>query len=140
MYIRQDQADITLQVEGVTYGNGDSWATYTGAGLSSAGAKTRPGGMGREVELGGPSTRADATITTQNTEIIAGQHKALESLIGRGNALITIQYLDQYGNAIPGARFGVRGILKEAALPDVQWETPASGMYQVIVACHELAA
>lgn len=140
MYIRQDQADIWLQVNGVSYGNGDSWATYTGAALSSAGAKTRPGGMGTEVELGGPSTRADCTITTQNTDIMAGQHKALESMIGKGDALITIQYLDDYGAAIPGARFGVRGKLKEATLPDVQWETPAAGMYQVVVACHELAA
>ena len=139
-FIRQDEADIWLTVDGVSYGNGDPWFSYTGATLSAAGAKTRPGGMGNEVELGGPATRSDATITTQNSDIMAGQHRKLESLIGRGNAQITIQYLDEYKNALPGARFAVRGKLKEADLPDSNANTADAGMYTVIVACHELAA
>lgn len=139
-YIRQDEADIWLTVDGVSYGNGDSWFSYTGATLSAAGAKTRPGGMGKEVELGGPATRSDATITTQNSDIMAGQHRKLESLIGKGNALIKIQYLNEYGQALPNSSFTVRGKLKEADLPDINANTPDAGMYTVVVACHELAA
>ena len=139
-YIRQDEADIWLTVDGVSYGNGDSWFSYTGATLTAAGAKTRPGGMGKEVELGGPATRADATITTQNSDIMAGQHGTLESLVGKGNAVIKIQYLDEYGVALSGAAFTVRGKLKEADLPDANANTPDAGMYTVVVGCHELAA
>jgi hypothetical protein len=139
-YIRQDEADIWLTVDGVNYGNGESWFSYTGATLSAAGAKTRAGGMGKEIELGGPATRSDATITTQNSDVMVGQHRALEAKIGKGNALIKIQYLDEYGNALPGASFTLRGKLKEADLPDANANTADAGMYTVIVACHELAA
>ena len=136
-YIRQDEASIKLSVDDVTYDNGDDWFSYTGGGLSAAGAKTRAGGMGTEVELGGPATRADATITTQNTEKMAGYHKTLEHLIGKGKAVITIQYLDEYSNVLSGRGFTVRGKLKEATLPDANANTPDAGMYTVVVACHE---
>jgi len=139
-YIRQDEASITLTVDGVNYDNGDDWFSYTGGGLSAAGAKTRAGSMGDEIELGGPATRADATITTQNSEQMAGQHKTLEHLIGKGNAVITIQYLDEYSHVLTGRGFSVRGKLKEATLPDSNANTPDAGMYTVVVACHEFMA
>jgi len=140
LYLREDQADIRVQVDGVNYGDGNSWVTYAGAGLSAAGVKTRPGGMGREIELGGPATRADCTITTQNSDIMAGQHPTLEAKIGRGTGRVSVQYLDDYGAAIPGARFTIQGKLKEATLPGQNGENSAVGMYTIIVACDELAA
>ena len=140
-YIRQDEADIRVQVDGVNFGDGNSWVTLAGAKLTAAGAKTRPGGMGREVELGGPSTRSDATVTTQNSDILAGQHPTLESKIGRGAARVSVQFLDDYGKAIPGAAFTIKGKLKGAELPDLNGEaTGAAGMYTVTVGCDELAA
>lgn len=139
MYLRQDQADIRFQCDGVNYGDGNSWYSFTGANVTSAGSKTRPGGMGHEVELGGPSTRADATIEIQNSDIMAGQHPTLEGKIGRGSCRISVQYLDDYGTAIPGANFAVKGKLKEARLPESHTEQAAVGMYSVIVACDELA-
>lgn len=140
-YIRQDQADIRVSVDGVAYGDGNSWVTLTGGKVTAPGAKTRPGGMGREVELGGPATRSDAVVTIQHSDILAGQHPTLSSKIGRGRARVSIQFLDNYGNALPGASETVVGILKGAEIPDMNGEaTGAVGMYQITVGCDELAA
>jgi hypothetical protein len=139
VYLRQDQADIKFKCDGVNYGDGNSWYSFTGAALTSPGSKTRPGGMGHEVELGGLATRADATIEIQNSEIMVGQHRTLEGKIGKGTCLVSIQYLDNYGNAIPGANFALKGMLKDAHLPEAHTDQTAVGMYSVVVGCDELA-
>jgi hypothetical protein len=138
-YIRDDEANISVKVDGVSYGNGDSWVTLSGGKLSAAGFKTRPGGMGHEVEVGGPATRSDVTVTTQADDIIAGQHAKLESLIGRGSAQVAVQflYIDRSKRA---AKFTVKGRLKEASLPDSNGAQPNVGMYTIVVSCDELAA
>jgi hypothetical protein len=140
IYIRQEQADIRFQVDGVNYGDGNSWFSLTGAQLTAAGAKTRPGAMGKEVELGGFATRSDAVIEIQNSEIMVGQHPALEHAIGKGHCRISVQYLDDYGNAIGGASFTIKGMLKGAHLPESHTENAAVGMYTATVGCDELAA
>lgn len=140
MYLRQEQADIRFQCDGVNYGDGNSWYSFTGALLTAAGAKTRPGAMGKEVELGGFATRSDATLEIQNSEIMVGQHATLEAKIGKGRCRVSIQYLDNYGSAIPGASFAIKGMLKDAHLPEAHTEAAAVGMYVVIVGCDELAA
>jgi hypothetical protein len=59
-YIREDQADIRVSVD---FGNGQlvpvfgSWATYEDGALEADDQKTRPGGMGRQVSIGGPASR-----------------------------------------------------------------------------------
>jgi hypothetical protein len=140
-YIRQDQADIRVSVDGVAFGDGNSWVTLTGGRITAPGAKTRPGGMGREVEVGGPSTRSNAVLTTQNSDVMAGQHPTLESKVGRGQARVSIQFLDNYGAALPGASHTIKGLLLGAELPDMNGEaTGAMGMYTLTVGCDELAA
>jgi hypothetical protein len=140
MYLRQEQADIRFQCDGVNYGDGNSWFSLAGAALTAAGAKTRPGAMGSEVELGGFATRSDATIEIQNSDVMVGQHSTLESKIGKGSCRIAVQYLDNYGNVIPGASFSIKGKLKDAHLPEAHTENAAVGMYTVVVGCDELAA
>lgn len=140
-YIRQDQADIRVSVDGVAFGDGNSWVTLAGGKVTAPGAKTRPGGMGREVEVGGPATRSNPTVTTQNSDIMAAQHATLESKIGRGQVRVSLQFLDNYGQAIPGANETIQGILLGAELPDLNGEaTGAIGMYTITVGAHELAA
>src|SRR5215831_13897094 len=126
-YLREDQADIRLTVNGTAYGDGNSWCTYTGGSIAAADAKTRPGGMGKELNLGGPASRTDVTITTQNSDVMVGQHRKLEDEVGKGRAVISIQYLDIEGIAIPGASFTVTGRLKEAHLPDVNFDSGTQG-------------
>lgn len=140
-YIREDQADIRVSVDGVAFGDGNSWVTVAGGKVTAPGGKTRPGGMGHEIEVGGPATRSAATVTTQNSDIMASQHATLESKIGRGQARISIQFLDNYGQAIPGASETIKGTLLGAELPDLNGEaTGAMGMYQITVGADELAA
>jgi hypothetical protein len=140
-YIRQDQADIRVSVDGVAYGDGNSWVTMTGGKVSAPGGKTRPGGMGREVEVGGPATRSNPVVTIQHSDVMAGQHPTLESKIGRGQARVLVQFLDNYGNAISGASHTVKGLLLGAELPDMNGEaTGAMGMYTITVGADELAA
>jgi secreted protein with Ig-like and vWFA domain len=138
-YIRDDEAHISVKVNGVGYGNGDSWVTLAGGKLSAAGFKTRPGGMGHEVEVGGPATRSDVTVTTQADDIMAGQHSKLESLVGRGAAQIAVQFL-YIDRTKRNAKFTIKGRLKEASLPDSNGLQPNVGMYSIVVSCDELAA
>ena len=139
-YIRQDQADIRVTVDGVAYGDGNSWVTIAGGKVTAPGAKTRPGGMGREVELGGPATRSNATVTIQNSDIMAGQHPTLQSKIGRGAVHVALTFLDNYGNS-RGVGETVKGILLGAEFPDMNGEaTGAVGMYTITVGADELAA
>jgi hypothetical protein len=140
IYLRQEQADIRFQCDGVNYGDGNSWFSLTGGDLTAAGAKTRPGAMGNEVELGGFATRSDVTIETQNSDIMVGQHAALESKIGKGSCRVSVQYIDNYGNAISGKSWTIKGKLKSAHLPEVHTENAAVGMFTVVVGCDELAA
>jgi len=139
MYIRQEQAHITFKCDGANYGDGNSWFSFTGAQLTAAGAKTRPGAMGKEVELGGFATRSDAVLEIQNSDIMVGQHKRLESKVGKGNCVITIGYLNNSGKAM-GKQHTIKGVLKGAHLPEVHTENAAVGMYTVTVGCHEVAA
>jgi hypothetical protein len=138
MYIRDDEADIRLTVDGVPYGG--PWATYAGAALTAAGSKTRPGGMGKQVALGGPATRSDCTLTIQNSDTMVASHPKLESRVGKGKCLATVTYLDSEGNVIPGAQFRVTGRLKTAELPGQNYDSPNVGMYTVVIDCDEVAA
>jgi hypothetical protein len=132
-YIRDDQADIRVTVNGASYGDGNSWATYEGAVLEAAGAKTRAGGMGKEYAIGGFASRGDTTITIQNSDSMVGQHKALEKLIGRGDVVITVTWLDDYGNVRPSEHFSVTGKLKSAGLPGQNFDSASAGMYTIVM-------
>lgn len=144
-YIREDEADIRLQVQDVngnwqTVDDGNSWYDYEGADLKAAGSKTRAGGMGKERELGGPATRSDCTLTIQHSPTMFGWHSFLESRCGRGNIRVILTYLDAEGNVIPGAQFQATGIILGAALPGQKTNSPAVGMYKVILGLDEDAA
>lgn len=139
-YIREDQADIRVKVDGVAYGDGNSWYSFAGGDLKAAGSKTRPGGMGREKEQGGPATRSDITLTIQNSDSMVGQHNALESECGRGKAVVTVTYLDDYGNVMPGAQFRATGMLLGAQLPGQNSNSATVGMYTLTIGCDELGA
>ena len=120
-YIRQDQADIRVSVD---MGDGrqaplfDSWATYEGGTADSEDQKTRPGGMGDQVAIGGPPTREDVTVTTQFTDLVASRAKQLEGRSGKGSIKIAVNYLDPEGNRT-GFSFTRIGVVKSVAIPNV---------------------
>lgn len=136
-YIREDMADIRLVVDGRPYG--DSWSTAEGGALESDTTKTRPGGMGDEVDIGGPSSRGDVTVSIQFTDVVAGWHKRLEAAV-RDDAPASVGWTFLARGRIPtGPTHTVTGTIKSAALPDFDSQGNAAGMYTVVVACNEVA-
>jgi hypothetical protein len=135
-YIREDMADIRVRVNGVPYG--DSWRTAEGGNVTADDSKTRPGGMGREVSVGGPASRDDLTVTTQFTDVVATWHPRLEGLVGNAVAEVSINWLNP-DRTPTGRGRTIRGTLKEATTPD-HGDGADVGMYRLVVSCNELAA
>jgi hypothetical protein len=138
-YIREDMADVTLTLDGLPWL--DTLATFSGGELAANDAKTRPGGMGKEVNVGGPASRGDATATIQFTDVIAAQHKHAESRIGKGVVEINVAWLDEEAAVIQGASIPTKGKLKSASHPPTtNSDSPAVGMYTVVISCDEEAS
>jgi hypothetical protein len=139
MFLREDQAVVTVYVDNKQVF--DTWATLSGGERTANDAKTRPGGMGLEVSCGGPTVRSDIVCTTQFTDSIAAQHKALEGRIGRAPAEVQVVWLDADANALGGTGFRVKGTLKAAQEPNPSnTDSPAVGMYSITVSCSEQPA
>lgn len=136
-YIREDQADIRVTVNGVSYG--DSWNEIEGGNLEADNAKARPGGMGGEVDVGGPATRGDLTVRIQMTDIVANWHPTFETAIRNGwRARVGVSFLspDRTPN---GSGLTRQGTVKAANLPDMGSGADVS-MYELVIGMDELAA
>lgn len=137
MYLREDMADIRVSLNGTPLFG--SWATASGGALESDDQKTRPGGMGHEVSVGGHASRGDITATTQLTDHVVNAHDGLERQVGNGSVKVSWTFLGR--DRIPTGKSHTRvGTLKAAKLPDATSGSSAQGMYEIIVSCNELAA
>jgi hypothetical protein len=137
-YVRRDMANITVLLDDVPVG--DLWATCEGGALEADDQKTRPGGMKRQVAIGGPTSRSDMTVTTQFTDLMVGPAKDFENRSGRGKITITVTYLDQDGNADPGRAFTRTGIVKSAQIPVVDVNAGDVSFLTVVGSMHEVNA
>jgi hypothetical protein len=136
-YIRADMADIRVSVDGVPQGG--QWATYEGGELEADDQKTRPGGMARQVAIGGPTARGDVTVTTQFTDLIASIAKRIENRSGRGSIKVSVTYLDPNGNPT-GYSFTRTGVVKSVSIPDVDVNTGDVAFLTVVGSMNELGA
>lgn len=136
-YLREDQADIRIRIGGNPLG--DSWFSAEGGNLTAGIAKTRPGGMGFEVAVGGPATRDDITCTIQMSDIVAGWHKRLESYVGDEPCQVGIQLLGRGRVPLDGASYTHLGILAGAQLPDWSGDSGDVAFYTIVVACNQQA-
>jgi hypothetical protein len=137
VYLREDQFDARITLDGVPYG--DSWKSKQGGNLSADSSKTRPGGMGKEVALGGPAQRDNATLQIQMSDIVSLWHKTFEAKVGNGRVKIGITYLDAQRNPT-GESETLMGILDAARLPDNDSESSDPAMYEIEVALDEQGA
>lgn len=137
MYYREDQAQITLSLGNPLVAVGGTWKTWSGGNLSAETAKTRPGGMGNEVDIGGPASREDVTLTTQLTDAMVGEVSGLEDGIGKVRAKAAIAFLNANGDAT-GDTFAVQGTLKDVQIPDLGDGSEAA-MLTVVIGADELA-
>lgn len=134
-WIREDQADIRVSVETVPYG--DSWKEVEGGNLEATDAKTRPGGMGREVSAGGPASRTDMTVRTQMSDVTAGWVATLENMVGWGRAKVGLNWLGP--NRVPLGTSTTRvGTLKAVNTPNMGSASDV-GLLELVVSCDELA-
>lgn len=135
-YIREDQAFISVSVEGVPYGG--SWTEAEGGNLEADDAKTRPGGMGREVSAGGPASRDDLTVRIQMSDIVATWHPHFENVCGWGRVKVGVSWLGP--NRVPyGTGITRVGVVKATNLPDMGGGSDV-GLYELVVSCDEQAA
>lgn len=148
MYIREDQALITVTIDGTQVF--DKWATYSGGELVAASQKTRPGGMGSQVSVGGPASRSDITCTIQATDIRIPFYKSqIEDKVGWAQVSCNIQYLDTQGNALQvpngnpkGGKTNMTrtGTLKHAQTPNGDANAEAVGFITIMIDCNEEAS
>lgn len=136
-FLREDQYDIRVTVDGRPLG--DSWATAEGGNLEADDSKTRPGGMGRQIALGGPAERDDVTVGVQFSDIVAGWHRWLESRVGVGRVKVGYTFLSAERTPV-GPTHTIMGVLKGAAVPDYDADSSSAAMYQIQVSCHEQGA
>lgn len=133
-FIRADMADIRVWLDGVP--QGDMWATYEGGALEADDQKTRPGGMQRQIAIGGPTSRGDVTVTTQFTDLIAKIAGNFEERSGRGAFEVHVTYLDANGFGTPYA-FVRKGVVKSVQIPDVDVNGADVAFLTVIGSMHE---
>lgn len=136
-FIRADMADIKVKLDGVQ--RGGMWATYEGGALEADDQKTRPGGMTRQLAIGGPTSRADVTVTTQYSDTLRQVAKDFETRSGRGAIEITVTFMDPDGNRDPENSFTRKGIVKSVQLPNIDVNTGDVGFLTVIGSMHESA-
>ena len=138
MNIREDQAEVTITLDGVQIPAGEVWATLSGGELTAADAKSRAGGMGKQKSYGGPGVRSDLTATIQFSDTIAALHKAWEQRVGKGTIEVTVLWLDTDAAALAGTDFKRTGTLKGLTEPNpTNSDSPAVGMYSLVTSCDE---
>lgn len=71
---------VVLNIGGIDFG---TWDTFEGGETDSEESVFRPGGMDRQISLGGRQTIANATLTRHHDEFLAGQIKWMRQQCGR---------------------------------------------------------
>jgi hypothetical protein len=141
IYFREDMAQISLSVADETgtyrpFGASD-WFSFEGGNLENDDSHTRPGGMGLDVSLGGPSGRGDITLTRPTDDTVITWHKTLELRCQQdAPSQVTVKYLNRLKQA-QGPAFTFAGTLKSAFLPDMDTGSGDAAMYSVILAADE---
>lgn len=103
LMLREDQFDARVSIDGSPIFG--SWASISGGALTAQVAKTRTGGGGREVSLGGPGQRSDLTLTIQTSDVVMARHNYLESTVGRKRFSCSVTILDENYAPIGGLTF-----------------------------------
>jgi len=138
-YIRSDMAQIHvfLGKGAAKVQKGAEWATFEGGALEADDQKTRPGGMAKQVAIGGPTSRGDVTVTTQFTDSMVQVAKDFEAAAGRKEMTVTITYKDNDGNADGARAFTVEGFVKSCQIPSADVNSGDVAFLTVVASLHE---
>lgn len=128
--MRKDMWAVHLTVDGIDWGGQNIWDTKTGGEVDSSATTYSPGGMEKEVALGGKQLTGNVTLTRLYRQ--ERDHLRLQKLMnaaGKASCKILQQPLDEDGNASPTLPPLVyTGKLKRVTPPDVDsttQDTPA---------------
>ncbi len=125
MHFREDQAEIHAGVDTVpTMPATQSWASLEGGDIEAENVKTRPGGMQPQLDLGGPSTRADVTVKRLLDDTTETFIVDLENAVGKSTGWVSYQLLDADGGKIAGSQIKMTGVLKQVQKGN--WDANAS--------------
>lgn len=111
---RQDQALITVTVDGVALG---TFETRTGGDTDSNETTYRLGGMGPRVALGGNVMVGNVTVARLYDTDAQSRAKWLLGRAGKGKMVVTEQALDLDGNST-GDPLVWSGVLKRVQTPE----------------------
>lgn len=134
--LRADQAAVYVAVGGVPLDKG-VWTSMDGGDMQATDTKTRPGGMGDEISLGGPRTRTDCTVTRQYTDdVLHPLFPLLESRCGSAGMLVSWTPLDGDGNPTGAKTHGISGVLKEVMKTKVDANGTEAVFLTLVMSCH----
>lgn len=137
--LRQDQATISVPVLPAFLPPVTSWAMLEGGDLESEDTKTRPGGMLPQINLGGPTTRNDATVSRPYSLQLHPYLVPLEKFAGFGRMHITYTVLTPNLTTgkitSPGQTVTLRGILKNVVRPNWDANNAATAMFSIVMGC-----
>lgn len=139
--MREDQWATYVTIDGTPVpGPGISWDATTGGDIDSDETKYRPGGMAKQISLGGNRTVANITVSKLLVEATDwAVLKTVQARVGRGAPMSVIrQPLDIDGNPF-GDRLTYTGTLKTIIPPDHQSDGSAAGLWQAALSVDDCA-
>ncbi len=114
MNFREDQAEILASLDdSPALLPATAWVSLEGGEIEAENVKTRPGGMAPQIDLGGPSTRADVTVKRLMDDTIAPNLPVIENLTGKGTGWVSYQLKDKNGVKVAGTQIRMTGVLKK---------------------------
>src|SRR4051812_19449880 len=124
---RQDQARITVSVDGVALG---VFETRSGGETDSSESQYRLGGMGPRISLGGNVMVGNVTVKRLYDTDAQSRAKWLQGRVGRGRMVVTEQSLDVDGNST-GDPLVWSGVLKRVTTPDRDAESDTAATIEL---------
>jgi len=133
---RESQGSIIVVVNGVSLPT-DSWATLSGGDIAASSNKTRPGGMGDSVELGGQGVRGDATVTRQWSDALISSYYDLDLAAGHTAASVSFTPLNLNKSTSGQPSFTWTGLLLTVTPPPISAESDAASFLSIVVGLNQ---
>jgi hypothetical protein len=131
---RKDKWANTVVLDGRNMG---VWDTLTGGDVEATSTKYRPGGMAREIALGGTSTTNDLNLgrllSKEDWEFMRGL--MTRDRVGRAPAHVSRQPMDDDGNPF-GSPLVYTGVLQHVTPGDTDSNSSDAQVWEIVVSVH----
>lgn len=132
--LRGDQFLLHAGINGVNIPSTFSWTSMEGGDLEAQNVKTHPGGMLPEQDLGGPTSRTDATMNRNYNAALHAYFVQLENASGRGSMWMSWTPLDANGNP-NGGTVTITGKVKGVKAPGRDANNTGPAYLSVMMSC-----